>query len=111
VLFRRAVLHEEVLAFDITERAHGLQEVLQEWLLRSGRPQQIPNPVDKRGRLCLGEEWHHEHGEGKDDKRPDTVAGHGRLLHAWMYRGHSTCHMLGKESKFCRFNRALSRFW
>ena len=75
--FRRAVLHDEVLAFDIAERAHPLQERLQRWLLRSGRTQQITDPVHVRGRLRLGRERRHEEAEGKGDEKRATGAVHG----------------------------------
>jgi hypothetical protein len=83
--FRRAVLHDEVLAFDIPERAHGLQKLLQEWLVRSGRTKQIPDPVHVLRRLCLGSEWCQEKAEGESDEKPNKTARHGSLP------GSSTC--------------------
>jgi hypothetical protein len=79
--FRPAVLHDEVLAFDIAELAHCLQESFQGWLLLAGRPKQITDPVHVRWRLRDGGKRRHaEESESAGDDEPDDDALHSGLL-------------------------------
>jgi hypothetical protein len=60
------VLQDEVLAFDIAERAHPLQERLHKWISSWGstKSRKRTDPVHVRWRLRLGGEWHQEESEG-----------------------------------------------
>ena len=65
---RHAVLHDEVLAFDIAERAHPLQESPHKWVSSWGstKTRQRTDPVHVRWRLRLGcERRHAEASESK----------------------------------------------
>jgi hypothetical protein len=78
---RRAVLQDEVLAFDIAERAHPLQERFQKGVLLSGTTRRkITDPVHVRWRLRVGSERHHKDGEGQRRDEPDGIEPHGALL-------------------------------
>src|SRR4029453_17385342 len=75
--FRPAVLHDEVLAFDIAERAHLLQERLYIWgaSWSWGSISKRTNPVHGRWRLRVGGERHHEEAKGEGDDEPPWGTG------------------------------------
>ena len=80
--FRRALLHDEVLAFDIAERAHPLQESPHKWVSSwdSTTPKHT-DPVHVRWLPRLGcERRHAEASESAGDDEPDDGAPHSGLL-------------------------------
>jgi hypothetical protein len=83
--FGRADLQDEVLAFDIAERVHPLQERLYTrpisvvFSLASKTPKHT-DPGHACGRLRLGCERHHEETEGEGEEQPNGGAHHGHVF-------------------------------
>jgi hypothetical protein len=69
-----------VLAFDVAERAHPLQERLHKGISSWGRSKKHTDPVHVRWRLRLGGERRRENDESKRCDEPDGRALHGALL-------------------------------
>src|SRR5262249_35829172 len=78
--FRPAVFQDEVLAFDIAERAQLLQESLPKGVLSWGRTKQHPDPVHVRWRLRRGCERRHAEASESAGDEPDDGAPHSGLL-------------------------------
>ena len=80
--FRPAVLQDEVLAFDIAERAHSLQESLHKWGASWGSTQpKATDPVYVRRLLRLGCGLHRaEASESAGDDELDDGAPHSSFL-------------------------------
>ena len=66
-----------------------------------------PLGVAERLRRAGGER-RHEKAKGEGGEELDGAARHGRFLNSLTYGAHSTRHVTGQESKFCRLNRAKS---
>src|SRR5262249_48768499 len=89
--FCPAVLQDEVLAFDIAERAHPLQESPYIWVSSWGSLKKHTTPVHSRRLLRLGSERRHEQTQGECDDASEGATPHSHFLQSASCRP-SPCH-------------------